>query len=304
MSTQRTARLLITTLAAALVTGLVTSSVLGQTPSAAPLRGVPALQLRRSRRPASLARVRTGTHRGTRPPLAPPGAAGVVARAPPASGAARARVAARARDRGVRCRAAPDRGKPLGRRRPGPRRNLLQPHRQGRRARVREQVRDRRPASRLGGRHAPVHAVPSLAARRDLPAESQTAGLEASLSDLLAPLLARGIDARLEVEGRLRLTPEVEQLLFRTAQGALRNVLAHAVAKSVELRITVEGPRAILTIDDDGRGFEAEEAERRRAEGYVGLSLLADRAAEIGGSLEVQSEPGRGTRVRLEVGGS
>jgi two-component system, NarL family, sensor kinase len=133
------------------------------------------------------------------------------------------------------------------------------------------------------------------------PPNLSTTGLEPALADLVAPLTARGVFTRVEVDPELELAPEAEQLVFRTAQEALRNVLAHAGASRADVRVTRSDGRARLVVDDDGRGFTPEQAERRRAEGHLGLDLLRDRARDLGGRLEVDSEPGRGTTVTLEV---
>jgi signal transduction histidine kinase len=133
------------------------------------------------------------------------------------------------------------------------------------------------------------------------PPNLHTAGLEPALQDLLAPLLARGVDARLESSAPADLSREAEQVIFRTAQEALRNVLDHANARSARVVLDAPNGNVRLSVEDDGRGFSAEEAERRREEGHLGLALLADRAAGLGGRLDLQSQPGQGTRVVLEV---
>ncbi|MBI5103915.1 MAG: sensor histidine kinase [Solirubrobacterales bacterium] len=134
------------------------------------------------------------------------------------------------------------------------------------------------------------------------PPNLHTAGLESALEDLLAQLTARGVDARLDEAGPpVELSRETEQILFRTAQEALRNVAEHADARHA--RVLLERPDGTvrLSIEDDGRGFTAEALARRRAEDHLGLALLADRAADVGGRLDVDSDPGRGTRVVLEA---
>jgi signal transduction histidine kinase len=103
---------------------------------------------------------------------------------------------------------------------------------------------------------------------------------------------------RLDLPGDLELPPEVEALFFRSAQEAVRNVLAHAEAARVDVRVRARGGRAVLEVEDDGRGFDvAVHAE----EGHLGLRLLDDLARDAGGRLEVHSEPGRGTCVRVEA---
>jgi signal transduction histidine kinase len=69
----------------------------------------------------------------------------------------------------------------------------------------------------------------------------------------------------------------------------------------VDVQVTRAGALAKLVVADDGRGFSSESLSRRREEGHLGLTLLADLAAEAGGRLDLDSAPGRGTRVEMEV---
>ena len=133
------------------------------------------------------------------------------------------------------------------------------------------------------------------------PPNLHAAGLEAALADLLAPLSARGIDSRLEVEGGLEPSREAELLLFRAAGEAIRNVLRHAEARHVSVRVSGEDGRVRLAVIDDGTGFTPDERERRRAEGHVGLSLLEELAASAAGTLEIVSAQGQGTAITFEV---
>ena len=133
------------------------------------------------------------------------------------------------------------------------------------------------------------------------PPNLRTEGLEAALADLLAPVRTRGLATSLEVDGDLRLGADAELLLFRAAGEALRNVVAHAEATTVDVRVAADEGRARLEVVDDGRGFEPDERARRRAEGHVGLSLLEELATGLGGRLEVRSGPGAGTMFAVEV---
>jgi len=138
------------------------------------------------------------------------------------------------------------------------------------------------------------------------PPSLHTAGLEPALSDLLAPLLARGVATNLEVDPGIEADRGTEALVFRTAQEALRNVQAHSDAGAVEVRLRQQaqhgpGDALVLTVRDDGRGFSSEDLDRSGGEGHMGLPLLAGLAEETGGRLSVESEPGLGTIVRLEV---
>lgn len=129
------------------------------------------------------------------------------------------------------------------------------------------------------------------------PPNLERQGLQSALGDMLAPLRAAGIGTHLEVDSRLDTGPEPEAALFRAAQEATRNVLAHAHAKQVSVVVARENGRAVIDITDDGVGFSPDQG----AEGHLGLQLLDDLARDHGGRLEVDSEPGSGTRVRLEV---
>jgi signal transduction histidine kinase len=138
------------------------------------------------------------------------------------------------------------------------------------------------------------------------PPNLESAGLEVVLSDLLSPLAGGGLNTSLRVE------PAVaggggphDALVYRTAREALRNVREHAAATSVVVAVTqTPAGDTHLSVADDGRGFAAPERERREAEGHLGLRLLGDLASRAGGRLTVDSEPGRGTTIELEVPGS
>ena len=129
------------------------------------------------------------------------------------------------------------------------------------------------------------------------PAELQREGLEAALEDLLAPYAAKGIETHLEVDDG-DLPADVERLFFRAAQEALRNVLKHAGAGRVDVEVARRDGTATLSIADDGSGFSVD-AESEGS--HFGLRVLRDLVHELGGELAIQSEPGRGTTVMVEV---
>jgi two-component system NarL family sensor kinase len=132
------------------------------------------------------------------------------------------------------------------------------------------------------------------------PASLRQAGLPAALADLLAPLRAAGIDAEADVADGLDLPPATEALLFRVAQEGVRNVLAHARATHTVVTAERENAHARLEVRDDGRGFEPDTGLGPDA-GHFGLGMLADLARDAGGRLVVESRPGGGTSVRVEV---
>jgi two-component system, NarL family, sensor kinase len=132
------------------------------------------------------------------------------------------------------------------------------------------------------------------------PPSLRDAGLEAALTDLLAPAATRGLRTSLHVDAG-HLPSETEELLFRGAQEALRNVVTHSRASAVDVSVQRRNGSVELIVSDDGRGFDPEEAARRRSGGHVGLDLLAALAQDAGGVLEVGPADSRGTSVRLEV---
>ena len=126
-------------------------------------------------------------------------------------------------------------------------------------------------------------------------------GLHAALLEILQTLRSAGTRTRLELPSNLRLRPDRASLIFRVAQEVLRNVVAHADAKHVSVALKEIDGMAILKISDDGKGFSADQVARRRAEGHVGTSAIVELAEDAGGTLDIQSELGRGTRVTLSV---
>ena len=134
------------------------------------------------------------------------------------------------------------------------------------------------------------------------PPDLRRAGLPSVLFDLVASVEARGMQTTLALPDRpVGLPGNVELLLFRTAQEALRNALSHSHAASVELSLTVENDAARLTITDDGHGFRPDDVMTTPVPGHLGLRVLADMALDAGGRLTIESHPGRGARLCLEV---
>lgn len=133
------------------------------------------------------------------------------------------------------------------------------------------------------------------------PPSLQRAGLASALKDLLAPLKAREIDARLAIPEAIPVGRQASEVTFRVAKEALRNVISHSKATSVELLVALEGDQLVLTVKDDGIGFDMDALTAAPAGGHVGLQLLRDLVHAAGGTLEVSSSPGAGTRVRMEV---
>jgi signal transduction histidine kinase len=125
-------------------------------------------------------------------------------------------------------------------------------------------------------------------------------GLQAALTDLLDGIRSGGCETRLSAPPDLALPEETEALLFRAAQESLRNVRRHAGAQRVELTVEVSGGRAVLEVEDDGRGFDPTQVDEQ-SNGHFGLRMMGDLVRDAGGSFDVVSAQGEGTRVRVEV---
>jgi two-component system, NarL family, sensor kinase len=125
-------------------------------------------------------------------------------------------------------------------------------------------------------------------------------GLEAALSDLLARLGARGVETSLEIGVPVvDLDVDEIELLYRVGQEGLRNVAEHADARHVAITVQHEEAATVMRVVDDGRGIAPGPLPERP--GHLGLRALAGLAGRIGATLEVDSQPGRGTVLRLEV---
>ncbi len=110
-----------------------------------------------------------------------------------------------------------------------------------------------------------------------------------------------GVLITLRVQGRIeRLPRQVELVLYRVAQEALTNIARHARATRVEVTLNCATEQLELFIADDGVGFDPEAVRRSRARS-LGLMGMAERLALIGGTLEIDSAPGKGTRIRARV---
>ena len=109
-----------------------------------------------------------------------------------------------------------------------------------------------------------------------------------------------GIDIEVSSDTRGHTVPATAAAaLYRVAQTAVHNVVKHAAADHVDLRLTVQGNDAVLDVIDDGRGFDVEDAELRRP--GMGLFTMRERVALAGGRFDIRSTPGSGTHVTAAV---
>lgn len=123
-------------------------------------------------------------------------------------------------------------------------------------------------------------------------------GLAPGVRELLRQAETRGdfiVDAELEDVGR----PASQALLYRAARELLANINKHAGATEVTVRLSRAGDRIMLTVADDGTGFEPSIVEQRVAEGHIGLASLQARFESTGGAMAIESKIGDGTVVTV-----
>jgi signal transduction histidine kinase len=133
------------------------------------------------------------------------------------------------------------------------------------------------------------------------PPSLHQAGLAAALRDLARTWSFRGLATTAAVSPALALDPGAERLLFRCAQEALRNAHKHADATSATIALRDADGTVCLEVADDGHGFDPAVLAGRAEEGHFGLRLVRDLVQDAGGELSVDSAPGRGTRVSVEL---
>ena len=127
-------------------------------------------------------------------------------------------------------------------------------------------------------------------------------GLQAALEHLTDQVARRsGMNIDLHVgELELALTPEQETAIYRIVQEALTNTIKHANARSVSIVVTANKDTIRTVIEDDGKGFEADNIR----DGALGLVGMRERATLLGGTLELQTAPDAGTTLVFELQGS
>jgi signal transduction histidine kinase/ligand-binding sensor domain-containing protein len=128
----------------------------------------------------------------------------------------------------------------------------------------------------------------------------ENADLAAALSET-ARQLSAAAPIRFQVTGTPRPIPKaIENHLLHIGQEALSNAIKHAEATNIELDLAFEGPRVVLGVRDDGRGFDSERPLGDQ-QGHFGLIGMRERVQKLGGQLSIRSAPGRGTEVVAAV---
>jgi signal transduction histidine kinase len=110
-----------------------------------------------------------------------------------------------------------------------------------------------------------------------------------------------GIDVSVDAEPLPKPAAAIEDALLRICGEALANAVSHAQARAVRIRLETRGDDVAMTVEDDGRGFDTGAPRRRDERSGWGLTIMQERAAAVGGRVEVDSAAGSGTRVRFLV---
>lgn len=105
-----------------------------------------------------------------------------------------------------------------------------------------------------------------------------------------------GVDVSLPDD--LRLTEQVQALLYRIVQEAIRNIVHHAQASEVSIHVETRHGHTMLRVKDDGIGFAS---GGRAAPRHIGMRTMADLAQEASALLQVTAAPGRGTTLVMEL---
>jgi NarL family two-component system sensor histidine kinase LiaS len=131
------------------------------------------------------------------------------------------------------------------------------------------------------------------------PAMLDNRGLAPALRDLIQGSRERqGLDVELFITGERLLPLEQEQALFRIVQEALANVVRHSGVRQASVSLTYTDKDTSLEVSDQGRGFDVHAVRNPRC---IGLDSMAERSKALGGSFVIESVPGQGTSVRVQI---
>jgi signal transduction histidine kinase len=130
------------------------------------------------------------------------------------------------------------------------------------------------------------------------PVNIERDGLIATLQQRLASVEGRsGIQARMLADSDISLSADKETEIYYIVEEALNNILKHANAKTVAIKMNNQGEAFYLEINDNGCGFDQDNLQR----GGRGLGNIRERAKRINGELKIQSSPNQGTKITLLV---
>jgi signal transduction histidine kinase len=126
-------------------------------------------------------------------------------------------------------------------------------------------------------------------------------GLKEALANLMSVTAPKGIAVHFDFDGYRAQSLAHEEALFRICQEAGTNAVRHGRARSIVVRAqALDDARVRVEVSDDGCGFDSKRLRRNGNSGF-GLANIRERARALGGSARVDSEPGRGTRVTIDL---
>ncbi|TXF89163.1 tetratricopeptide repeat protein [Neolewinella aurantiaca] len=133
-----------------------------------------------------------------------------------------------------------------------------------------------------------------------MPQTLALSGLSGSVRDMVDQLNLRGLETELEIVGQpdLRLNEDGQAMILRILQELTHNVMKHAQANKLFLQLIDQPNQLMLTVEDDGIGFDA---TRESAGGGIGLENIESRVHYLNGEIQYDSSPGHGTTVTLTV---
>ena len=127
-------------------------------------------------------------------------------------------------------------------------------------------------------------------------------GLVPALQTLAAAVLRRsGLRVTVEAKEASGLTPKIEAVLYRVVQEALKNSSKHAHARTSEIRLWRAHGFICCSIEDDGTGFDQSAIASGKIRRGLGLLGIQERLHVLGGSCEIQSSPGQGTKLNVKI---
>lgn len=126
-------------------------------------------------------------------------------------------------------------------------------------------------------------------------------GLAAGLRRLAAEHQSKnGLNIDLQIFGERRLPVEVEEELYRVAQEALNNIVKHAQTEDAVITLHLgDTDRVVMLVEDEGAGFDPVRVQT--LPGHLGITSMSERVQALGGKLFIESQPGKGTRVRVDL---
>ncbi|HSM26083.1 MAG TPA: sensor histidine kinase [Anaerolineaceae bacterium] len=106
-----------------------------------------------------------------------------------------------------------------------------------------------------------------------------------------------GISCKLNIGDVPELTENIQETIIRNVAEGLTNIARHALAKNVAIDVVMESDLLVISIEDDGQGFEP----KNIPSGHYGLLGIRERMRLLGGNLDIQSKPGEGTKLKMRI---